>query len=327
MSRATKLTVLIAAGASSLRTARGFGVGGAFDAAHHHLPHAAADASAVASVLRDASSHLLAATTAPASSADPLSWYLDCLSARPLPTKMATGAALAAVGDAVAQGREDDAYDPARGASFAAFDATYRAAQHWLFPVVVDACRGGLVLGLLAAAGLAAPGDSEAAVAAATALERSLASQLLIVPFLYYPVFFLFTGAMQGLSFEEGLARARENFVPLMQRNLLFWVPVQYVQFGYVPTDLQIPFLSCAGLAWTFILSALAGSAKGYAAEEAAEETACATGTEEGCILPGDDRFPQAARPEVPFAGSPRPSQAPEAPPAAKTEERELVVK
>ena len=53
-----------------------------------------------------------------------------------------------------------------------------------------------------------------------------------------------------------------------MKRNLLFWIPVQFVQFGYIQEDLQIPFLSVCGLAWTFILSVAAGSAKGYSAEK-----------------------------------------------------------
>eukprot|EP00578_Thalassiosira_sp_NH16_P029521 CAMPEP_0181090834 /NCGR_PEP_ID=MMETSP1071-20121207/8075_1 /TAXON_ID=35127 /ORGANISM="Thalassiosira sp., Strain NH16" /LENGTH=80 /DNA_ID=CAMNT_0023172931 /DNA_START=122 /DNA_END=361 /DNA_ORIENTATION=+ len=68
-------------------------------------------------------------------------------------------------------------------------------------------------------------------VSSLAAMERSLASQLIIVPFMYYPVFFTFTGFMQGLNFDEGLERAKENFIPLMKRNLLFWIPVQYVQF------------------------------------------------------------------------------------------------
>ena len=41
-------------------------------------------------------------------------------------------------------------------------------------------------------------------------------------------------------------------------------VPIQFIQFGYIQEDLQIPFLSCAGLGWTFILSMYAGSAKSY---------------------------------------------------------------
>ena len=57
-----------------------------------------------------------------------------------------------------------------------------------------------------------------------------------------------------------------------MKRNLLFWIPVQFVQFGYIQEDLQIPFLSMCGLAWTFILSVAAGSAKSYTPEKELEK-------------------------------------------------------
>lgn len=213
---------------------------------------------------------------------------MSTLSSYPLPTKMLTGAALATAGDAIAQGREDEDYNAARGASFAAFDATYRASQHYLFPIIVELCRGQYLLGAMTAFGASQLID----VSSLTAMERSLASQLIIVPFMYYPVFFTFTGVMQGLTFEEGLQRAKDNFIPLMQRNLLFWIPVQYVQFCYVPTDLQIPFLSCAGLAWTYILSLMAGSAKKYSNENPEHDTYCVIGTEEGCVIPEEELFP-----------------------------------
>merc|ERR1719215_693459 len=103
-------------------------------------------------------------------------------------------------------------------------------------------------------------------------MEQTLASQLGIVPFFYYPVFFALTGAIQGLSMSGSLTRAQENFLPLMKRNLLFWIPVQFVQFGYIPEDFQIPFLSVCGLGWTFILSVAAGSAKSYSPEKEMEK-------------------------------------------------------
>ena len=108
------------------------------------------------------------------------------------------------------------------------------------------------------------------------AMEQTLASQLGIVPFLYYPVFFALTGAVQKLSPQAAWERAKDSFGPLMQRNLLFWIPVQFVQFGFIDEQLQIPFLSAAGLCWTFILSVYAGSTKQYSSSSSdnAEEAA-----------------------------------------------------
>ena len=232
-------------------------------------------------ISNDLPTQIVASATAIANPLSPVfEKYMSTLSQYPLPTKMVTGAALATAGDAIAQGREDDDYDPSRGASFAAFDMIYRAAQHWLFPIIVELCRGQYLNGAAGAIGAAQLFD----LSILTAMEISLASQLIIVPFLYYPVFFTFTGIMQGLTFEEGLDRAKQNFVPLMKRNLLFWIPVQYVQFCYIPTELQIPFLSCAGLAWTFILSIIAGSAKKYSSDEPEHDTYCVIGTESECV-------------------------------------------
>lgn len=139
----------------------------------------------------------------------------------------------------------------------------YRALQHAAFPIIIATCQGQFLSGVL-------PHDM------AAAMEQTLASQLGIVPFLYYPAFFALTGAVQGLDTEAAVTRAKENFLPLMQRNLLFWIPVQFIQFGFIQEDLQIPFLSVCGICWTFILSITAGSTKNYVSEEEGETVATA---------------------------------------------------
>ena len=182
-----------------------------------------------------------------------------------------TGATLAVCGDAIAQqqaaasssdqnqNQNNFDYDQRRALSFAVFDMAYRALQHYAFPLIVATCHGQFL------------GND--------ALEQTLVSQLGIVPFLYYPVFFTVSGTIQGLSVPHMIARAQETFVPLMQRNLLFWIPIQFIQFGYIQEDLQIPFLSCAGLAWTFILSMYAGSAKSYNSNNNNKDTSDSTKT------------------------------------------------
>jgi hypothetical protein len=164
---------------------------------------------------------------------DPLSGYKQLLKTHPLPTKMITGATLAVCGDAIAQSKDKDAdYDTRRAASFAVFDMAYRALQHFSFPIIVAYCHGQLLGSLPIVYAL----DSSQLAA----MEQTLASQLGIVPFLYYPAFFTISGAIQGLSASASWSRALENFVPLMKRNLLFWIPVQFIQFGYIQEDLQV---------------------------------------------------------------------------------------
>ena len=112
---------------------------------------------------------------------DLLTAYKSQLISNPLPTKCLTGATLAVAGDAIAQSQaKDESYDQRRAASFAVFDMAYRALQHFSFPIIVANCHGQfldsspLLHGNIDLSNLAA-------------MEQTLASQLGIVPFMYYP--------------------------------------------------------------------------------------------------------------------------------------------
>ncbi|KAG7368118.1 Mpv17 / PMP22 family protein [Nitzschia inconspicua] len=230
-----------------------------FESLNHALPHINSAAHALPHART-------AASTLHHGGFDPLSTYKELLKVHPLPTKMITGATLAVCGDAIAQSKvKETDYDKQRASSFAIFDMAYRALQHFAFPVIVATCHG-QYLGSLPGLGVSFDASQLAA------MEQALASQLGIVPFLYYPAFFALTGAIQGLTPSGAMMRAKDNFLPLMKRNLLFWIPVQFIQFGYIQEDLQIPFLSVCGLAWTFILSMTAGNAKTYTAEKEVEK-------------------------------------------------------
>jgi len=175
-------------------------------------------------------------------SSDLLSQYKHSLATYPLQTKMITGGTLAVVGDAIAQSsannnnEDEDAYDKLRALSFMVFDMSYRSPQHIAFPIIVQQCRG-QYLGAIAASAFPPLAHSMTVSAGAVhdatyylaAMEQTLASQLGIVPFLYYPVFFTLTGFVQGLTPDQSIDRAKENFLPLMKRNLLFWIPVQFI--------------------------------------------------------------------------------------------------
>jgi hypothetical protein len=145
---------------------------------------------------------------------------------------MITGGLLATMGDALGQSREVDVpYDKRRAASFATFDMAYRALQHTVFPIIVAFCKGKFLLSLLASIPPLAQPLSNVDPTYFAAMEQTLASQLGVVPFLYYPVFFALTGAVQGLTLDGAIERAKENFLPLMERNLLFWIPGVFVEF------------------------------------------------------------------------------------------------
>ena len=176
--------------------------------------------------------------------------YQDALQTDALRTQIVTGAFLAVVGDGIAQKAVSDSYNTKRAVSFATFDASYRAVQHYLYPPMIALCHGDVL-------GSVIPNPTIAA-----ALEQSLFSQLLIIPTLYYPTFYAITGFVQGLSWDETVERAKTAFWPLMLRNWAFWIPVQALVFGLVREEAQqIPYLIASGLVWTVVLSLAAGQA------------------------------------------------------------------
>ena len=185
--------------------------------------------------------------------------YSAALLAHPLETKVATAAVLALAGDAIAQRSTAAPYDRARAASFVLFDAAYRGGfQHAAFPWIIEHCRGEY----LEAAGVTGLDPSLLAAVECTAL-----NQLVVVPIVYYPLFFGVTGAVQGLTATESLARARANFVSLTLRNWKFWIPAQLAQFAFLGEEWQVPYTCVMGLVWNIILSAAAGEARAPPAE------------------------------------------------------------
>ena len=188
--------------------------------------------------------------------------YQAALVAAPLQTKVATAGSLALIGDALAQKSDESSpgYDTARASSFVAFDCAYRGGfQHFAFPIITDNFRGEGLEQILSTLSLGCEALNAQTLAA---LECTAVNQLLIVPVVYYPLFFSITGAVQGLTVDESLERAREKFVALTVRNWMFWIPAQYCQFAFFPEEWQVPYTCIMGLVWNVILSALAGSAK-----------------------------------------------------------------
>ena len=103
--------------------------------------------------------------------------------------------------------------------------------------------------------------EAAAAAAGVTGLDPSLVAavectalnQLVVVPAIYYPLFFGVTGAVQGLSATESLARARANFVSLTLRNWKFWIPAQLAQFAFLGEEWQVPYTCVMGLVWNIL--------------------------------------------------------------------------
>ena len=221
--------------------------------------------------------------------------YENLLKTNPISTKAITSGILATIGDAIAQlaspppsasDTDQDSsswierYDAKRGLAFLLFGAAYTGAfQHFWFNFLShNILDWGSALQLwggpssdptLAVGELYnspewwtyfdvvnrldnPPSDATLAVA------KLALNQFGMVPLVYMPCFFALTGALAGLSPQQSLERAQSMYWPILKRNYIYWLPVQFFQFFAVAPEWQIPFVSAASLVWTVILSSIA---------------------------------------------------------------------
>jgi len=170
-------------------------------------------------------------------------------------------------------------YDMARGLCFLVFGAAYTGVfQHYWFDFLGShIAQWGETLQLWGPSHVSIPvravyglkewwayfdvvaafeADSPSNAAVATA--KLAVNQFLMIPTVYMPLFFAVTGSLAKLDLEQSTDRAKDMYIPLLQRNYFYWLPVQFFQFLVVPANYQILFISVASLVWTVILSSLA---------------------------------------------------------------------
>jgi hypothetical protein len=210
--------------------------------------------------------------------------YGDALAQYPVTTKAITSGILATVGDAIAQVSSHNGYDGkpfsydySRGLCFLGFGAVYTGVfQHYWFDFLGShICQWGEALKLWGPSRAAIPVEdvydlnewwtyfdvvsvlestpSNTAVATA----KLAANQFLMIPSVYMPLFFAVTGSLAKLDLEENMERTKNMYIPLLKRNYLYWLPIQFFQFLIVPANFQILFISVASLLWTVILSSI----------------------------------------------------------------------
>lgn len=180
-------------------------------------------------------------------------FYSSALALHPLETKAATAALLSVTSDALVQRRESGAYDAKRTAAFAIFNMAYKGLfLHFSLPALFAVCQGNVLRNFA--------GSLHLADSVLVALERTIANQLIIVPLVFFPLFFAVTGCVQGLTAAQSMQRLRENYLPMCWSSLKFWVPVQIAQFLWLPLKWQVSCVQAVSFIWNIILSSLCGN-------------------------------------------------------------------
>ena len=67
--------------------------------------------------------------------------------------------------------------------------------------------------------------------------------------------FFLWQGALEGLSLDGCIERATQSFVPTATFGLPFWCCVHAVTFGVFPPQWRMPWASVCAVGWNALIS------------------------------------------------------------------------
>jgi Mpv17 / PMP22 family len=121
--------------------------------------------------------------------------------------------------------------DVRRTLSYTAFAALYTGGfQHFLFSNLQEALPDPIV--------------------------RVAVNQGLIIPLCYYSLFIFLVPKLRARSKEEEEEiRGSINLMKMIPRNWAFWVPLQFVQFNFIPMEFQVIYCSFLGLIWNVCLS------------------------------------------------------------------------
>jgi protein Mpv17 len=79
----------------------------------------------------------------------------------------------------------------------------------------------------------------------------SLLDNFVHVPFLYTPSFFLSTSVLQNKSIDSGLELMKEKYIPSLTACWAMWIPLQIINFAYIPKHMRPTVVNIGCLVWT----------------------------------------------------------------------------
>ncbi|KAL1524099.1 hypothetical protein AB1Y20_019009 [Prymnesium parvum] len=170
-----------------------------------------------------------------------LSAFERVLARRPLLVKSGTGLVLGAAGDFTAQRLEGGAYDRRRGFAFTSLATFWNGAcMHHLFQWLERALPQSHGLRSL--------------------LPKMCCTQLVINPFVYLPLFYLWTGAVLGRSLAQTREKAEKEYWRTLKATWALFVPFNLVNFGVVPARHQAAALALFSFMYNTAISLIANA-------------------------------------------------------------------
>ena len=90
----------------------------------------------------------------------------------------------------------------------------------------------------------------------------SLLDNFVHVPFVYTPMYYVSTGIMRGFSSQEIEEQMTEKYFESLLACWTLWIPLQSINFSFVPLHLQATFVNAGCLVWNVVLGYVANSPK-----------------------------------------------------------------
>ncbi|CAN8067733.1 unnamed protein product [Agarophyton chilense] len=81
---------------------------------------------------------------------------------------------------------------------------------------------------------------------------KLLTDQLLFAPF-FNSAFMIGVGTLEGHSFKEVTETVKSKLWTALKANWMLWPAAQFINFSFVPKNLQVVYVNCVALVWNMI--------------------------------------------------------------------------
>ena len=82
----------------------------------------------------------------------------------------------------------------------------------------------------------------------------SIIDNFIHVPFLYTPSFFLSTSLLQGNGWNSAFVSMKNGLVPSITACWTMWIPLQFINFTFVPSHMRPTFVNVGCLVWSIVI-------------------------------------------------------------------------